>query len=172
MRPFCKNSLTARSRAHISARPTAVALWRPARRRDFGTISRSAPPCWEAGAGRFRSSQVCGLAAEFGFARRFARGVLLQRSQRGSTGEGESFSRRYLTITSEGRETWAAGSLRGFVGWVGLARAGLVWLMGSEETTDGHVSKFIALLRQRAGTSGDGLVLWFAGADVFGTRQE
>jgi len=23
---------------------------------------------------------------------------------------------RYLTITSEGRETWAAGSLRGFVG--------------------------------------------------------
>ena len=25
---------------------------------------------------------------------------------------------RYLTITSEGRETWAAGSLRGFVGWL------------------------------------------------------
>jgi hypothetical protein len=29
---------------------------------------------------------------------------------------------RYLTITSEGRETWAAGSLRGFVVWAGLRR--------------------------------------------------
>jgi hypothetical protein len=65
---------------------------------------------------------------------------------------------RYLTITSEGRETWAAGSLRGFVGWVGLARAGLAQAMESEETTDGHVSKFIALLRQRVGTSRDGRV--------------
>ena len=27
---------------------------------------------------------------------------------------------RYLTISSEGRETWAAGSLRGFVVWVGF----------------------------------------------------
>ena len=43
---------------------------------------------------------------------------------------------------------------------------------GVRRDTDGHVSKFIALLRQRAGTSGDGLALWFAGADVFGTRQE
>ena len=46
--------------------------------------------------------------------------------------------------------------------------------MESEETTDGHVSKFIALLglmgwveRREAG----GLV-WVLGADVFGTRQE
>ena len=54
---------------------------------------------------------------------------------------------RYLTITSEGRETWAAGSLRGFVVWAGLARAGLAHAMGSEETTDGHVSKFIAFGR-------------------------
>ena len=54
---------------------------------------------------------------------------------------------RYLTISSEGRETWAAGSLRGFVVWVCLARAERVQAMGSEETTDGHVSKFIALLR-------------------------
>ena len=29
---------------------------------------------------------------------------------------------RYLTIASEGRETWAAGSLRGFVVWAGLRR--------------------------------------------------
>ena len=29
---------------------------------------------------------------------------------------------------------------------------------GVRRDTDGHVSKFIALLRQRAGTSGDGLV--------------
>ena len=65
---------------------------------------------------------VCGLAAEFGFTRRFARGVWLQRSRRGSKGGSESFSHRYLTIASEGRETWAAGSLRGFVVWVGLRR--------------------------------------------------
>jgi hypothetical protein len=32
------------------------------------------------------------------------------------------FSRCCLTITSEERETWAAGSLRGFVIWVGFRR--------------------------------------------------
>jgi hypothetical protein len=56
------------------------------------------------------------------------------------------------------------------LGWFGVSWA--ILADGVRRDTDGHVSKFIALLRQRAGTSGDGLVLWFAGADVFGTRQE
>ena len=34
---------------------------------------------------------VCGLAVEFGFTRRFARGVWLQRSRRGSKGEAKAF---------------------------------------------------------------------------------
>jgi hypothetical protein len=47
-----------------------------------------------------------------------------------------------LTIASEERETWAAGSLRGFGRRVGFqARAwGQIRGLGSEETTDGHVS--------------------------------
>ena len=147
LRLFCKNNLTPRTRPHISARPTAVALWRPARRRDFGTISRSAPPCWEAGAGRFRSSRFAAWPRNSGL-RGGSRGASGS-SGRGGDPEGErKLSRRYLTIASEGRETWAAGSLRGFVVWVGLREScGLAWATGSEETTDGHVSKFIALLR-------------------------
>jgi hypothetical protein len=85
-------------------------------------------------------------------------GDSLRRMRRGGVVGFRGFGLdRYLTITSEGRETWAAGSLRGFVVWVCLARAERVQAMGSEETTDGHVSKFIALLRQRSGTSRDGL---------------
>jgi hypothetical protein len=46
--------------------------------------------------------------------------------------------------------------------------------MESEETTDGHVSKFIAPLGlmgwlERRETVG---LVWVLGADVFGTRQE
>ena len=47
-------------------------------------------------------------------------------------------SARCLTIASEERETWAAGSLRDAYG------VSASWV--SEETHDGHVSKFIALL--------------------------
>ena len=52
--------------------------------------------------------------------------------------------------------------MRDFVVWVCLARAGRAHATGSEETTDGHVSKFIAFsaiavwnVARRAG-------LWFA----------
>jgi hypothetical protein len=103
-----------------------------------------------------------GLAAEFGFTQRFARSVWLQRQRRRSKGGSERFSRRYLTITSEGRETWAAGSLRGFIVWAGLARAGLARMMGSEETTDGHVSKFIALSAIAGLNVARRTELWFA----------
>ena len=63
-----------------------------------------------------------------------------------------------MTITSEGRETWAAGSLRGFVVWVWFWLIGMIlrerndfgWLISDlddevRRDTDGHVSKFIAL---------------------------
>ena len=57
------------------------------------------------------------------------------------------------------------------VGFVAAkAVAGLA--LGSEEISDGHVSKFIALCKELMGTSRDGPVVWFCGADVFGTRQE
>ena len=52
-----------------------------------------------------------------------------------------------MTIASEGRETWAAGSLRGSWAWVGWAGfcgdAGLVWRLGFgtyKRPNDGHVS--------------------------------
>jgi len=52
--------------------------------------------------------------------------------------------------------------LRGFVVWAGLARAGLAHAMGSEETTDGHVSKFIALSAIAGLNVARRTELWFA----------
>jgi hypothetical protein len=65
--------------------------------------------------------------------------------------------------------------LRGFVVLAGCgASCGWLGRRGPKETTDGHVSKFIALLRlkgwvERRETVG---VVWVLRADVFGTRQE
>ena len=147
MRLFCKNSLTARSRAtYIS--PTdgggAVAASAASGLRD-DLEKRSSL----LGSGGRAVSVVSSLRLGCGIwvcaairAGRLAPGVAAGIYRGGA----KAFLDCYLTITSEGRETWAAGSLRGFVVWVGLARAGRSGMaMGSEETTDGHVSKFIAL---------------------------
>jgi hypothetical protein len=86
-----------------------------------------------------------------------------------------SLTRCCLTIASEGRETWAAGSLRGFGVGFGFWRELEAWSGGRvrEETTDGHVSRIhrafkgLALERREAGWGG-----FIFEADVFGTRQE
>ena len=80
-----------------------------------------------------------------------------------------------LTIASEERETWAAGSLRDFGRRVEFSGASLELIRGleSEETTDGHVSKIhraskeCAPDRREAGRPQSSFE-----ADVFGTRQE
>jgi hypothetical protein len=62
MRPFCKKNLTHAAPLPISIGPTALALWRPTGCRDFGTISRRAPPRREAGR-RFWSSCADGAGS-------------------------------------------------------------------------------------------------------------
>jgi len=121
MRTFCKNSLTPATRTHIPTRLTAAALWRPARRRDFGTISRCAPPCWEAGAGRFRSSRLrrsrrnSGQRGERG-------GVRLRRLQRGSSGGAQAFPSLFDNCIGRKRDV-GGGVLAGLccLGWFGAS---------------------------------------------------
>ena len=87
----------------------------------------------------------------------------------------ELLAPRCLTIASEGRETWAAGSLRDFDRWAGSWRElkSLIRRFESEETTDGHVSKIHRALEERASDRREaGRPRISFEADVFGTRQE
>ena len=112
----------------------------PAERR--GGDFRSSLPCESAARHGHRSSgralQAGRLEVEMGF--REWGGLAFSRS---------SLTRCCLTIASEGRETWAAGSLRGFGVGLGFWRELEAWSGGGvrEETTDGHVSRIHRALR-------------------------
>jgi hypothetical protein len=69
---------------------------------------------------------VCGLAVEFGFVLRFARGVWLQRSRRGSKGEARAFPLLFDNYIGRKRDV-GGGVLAGlfWLGWFGVSWAGL-----------------------------------------------
>src|ERR1700728_3999189 len=81
-----------------------------------------------------------------------------------------------LTSASEGRETWAAGSLRGFGCWVGFWFKAWPGGRSLRETTTVTFQNIQRALNsfKRAGTpyEADRRVFGFCEADVFGTRQE
>ena len=116
-RVFSKKRLTRRERLpYIAAADGASAFERMRGPRGFRANSSSSLPCRKAGAerfARFAEGESDEIEHDGDSSRRMRReGVV------GFRGFGLD---RYLTITSEGRETWAAGSLRGFVVWAGLA---------------------------------------------------
>jgi len=107
---------TSRRLPYIAAADGASAFERIRGPRGFRANSSSSLPCRKAGAERFArlpEGESDEIEHDGDFSRRMRReGVVEFR------GFGLDC---YLTIASEGRETWAAGSLRGFVVWAGLA---------------------------------------------------